>query len=214
MIENPAPLRQSEQQRPLLENEIHPDPIIQFQKWFAEAAAANVPMPEAMTLATCTAQGKPSARLVLLKGVDGRGFTFFTNYDSRKGRELAAHPFASLVFWWPALERQVRIEGRVEKMPAAESDEYFRTRPRGSQLGAWASAQSEIAENREALESRMRALEQQYENRAVPRPPHWGGFRLIPECLEFWQGRPNRLHDRLRYRKAAPGQWIVERLWP
>jgi pyridoxamine 5'-phosphate oxidase len=203
-----------ERQRPLLENEIDPDPIEQFQKWFAEAVAANMSEPEAMTLATCTVDGRPSARIVLLKGCDARGFTFFTNYGSRKARELAQTPFGSLVFRWFPLERQIRIEGRVEKISAAESDEYFRTRPRGSQLGAWASAQSQIAESRDTIEARWRELEMEYENREVPRPPHWGGFRLIPYAIEFWQGRSNRLHDRLRYHQGANGKWTIDRLWP
>ncbi len=209
-----AQMRKEYQQRALLENEIDSDPIVQFQKWFTEARAANVPEPEAMTLATCTPAGEPSARIVLLKGCDQRGFVFFTNYDSRKGRELVHNSAASLVFWWVALERQIRIEGCTEKTSAEESDEYFCTRPRGSQLGAWASTQSQIAPSRDAIESRLQALEKEYENRAVPRPPHWGGFRVIPVTIEFWQGRLNRLHDRLRYRKSEDGDWIIARLWP
>ena len=209
-----AQLRKQYQQSPLLEKEIDQDPVMQFQKWFAEAVALNVPEPEAMTLASCTAEGRPSARVVLLKGCDARGFTFFTNYTSRKARELAQNPYASLVFLWVALEMQVRILGRVDKLAAEESDEYFRSRPRGSQLGAWASPQSQIAQNRETIEARWRELEKEYENREVPRPPHWGGFRLIPEMIEFWQGRPNRLHDRLVYHRGENGEWTIARLWP
>ena len=206
--------RKEYRQQALLESEIDPDPIAQFQKWFAAAVAANVPEPEAATLATCTPAGRPSARLVLLKGCDQRGLVIFTNYDSRKGRELAQNPCAALVFWWVALERQIRLEGRVEKVAPEESDAYFRTRPRGSQLGAWASAQSQTAASRDAIQARLRDLETQYENREVPRPPHWGGFRLLPDSFEFWQGQPNRLHDRLHYRKREAGGWVITRLWP
>ncbi|MGH7496096.1 MAG: pyridoxamine 5'-phosphate oxidase [bacterium] len=209
-----AQMRKEYLQRALLENEVDLDPIVQFQKWFADAVAANLPEPEAMTLATCTTAGKPSARIVLLKGCDQQGFIFFTNYNSRKGHELSQNAFAALVFWWVALERQIRIEGRVEEISAEESDRYFRTRPRGSQLGAWVSQQSQVAEGREIIEARLRELEKEFDNREVPRPPHWGGFRLIPEAIEFWQGRPNRLHDRLRYHKGENGEWTIKRLWP
>lgn len=209
-----TPPRKEYRQRVLLENEIDRDPLAQFQKWFAEAVASNVPEPEAMTLATSTPAGRPSARIVLLKDCSARGFVFFTNYTSRKSRELEQNNFASLVFWWAALERQVRVEGRVEKVSAAESDDYFRTRPRGSQLGAWASTQSRVAESREIIAARLRELEKEYQNREVPRPPHWGGYRLLPESIEFWQGRPDRLHDRLRYRKNEKNEWLIERLWP
>ncbi len=196
----------------LREQDCDPSPTQQFAKWFQDALKANLPDPNAMTLATCPPGGRPSARIVLLKGLDQRGFTFFTNYLSRKGHDLAANPMASLVFFWPEIERQIRIEGKVEKVTPAESDEYHRTRPRGSQLGAWCSEQSEVVAGREVLEARLRELEQKYPDE-VPRPPHWGGYRLVPDMIEFWQGRPNRLHDRIRYR-IANAVWIMERLSP
>lgn len=206
-------LRVEYAQRRLEESEALPDPFQQFQRWFAEALAADPQHANVMTLATSTAAGWPSARVVLLKDCDARGFVFYTNFHSRKGRELTENPRASLVFWWRELERQVRLEGQVETVTPAEADEYFQTRPRDSQLGAWASAQSEIIANRQMLEQRFQELAREYENRQVPRPPHWGGFRLVPEVFEFWQGRPGRLHDRLRYRRSGSG-WLVERLSP
>lgn len=192
--------------------DLHPDPIEQFRKWFVEAVETISHLPEAMTLATADERGRPSARLLLLKGVDGAGFTFFTNYDSRKAVELSANPYAALVFWWPPLEKQVRIEGAVQLVSEEESDLYFATRPRGSQLGAWASNQSGTI-SEDVLEKQLAEAELRYQDRPVPRPPHWGGFRLIPEMIEFWQGRPNRLHDRFRYRRED-GNWIIERLAP
>ncbi len=207
-------LRKEYHQQTLREAEVTADPIAQFQKWFEQAVAAQAAHPEAMTLATATQEGKPSARIVLLKDVDERGFSFFTNYESRKSRELTQNPHASLVFWWNELERQVRIEGRVERVPAHESEDYFRTRPRGSQIGAWASAQSEALPNREALEKSAKEFEEKFREGEVPRPPHWGGFRLIPHTIEFWQGRLNRLHDRIRYRLRENGGWVIERLAP
>jgi len=167
-----------------------------------------------MTLATATPDGKPSARVVLLKGYDERGFVFYTSYEGRKGRELEGNPNAALVFYWGELERQVRIEGRVTCVPESESDAYFAGRPRGSRLGAWASEQSRPAANRGLLEERLRELEATYEGREVPRPPFWGGYRVEPEAVEFWQGRENRLHDRIVYRRAGEGRWEVERLQP
>jgi len=196
------------------EKDLDRDPIRQFEAWFAEALAADVPEVNAATLATATPDGRPSARIVLLKGCDPRGFTFFTNYDSRKGRQLAANPRAALLFFWKELERQVAIEGAVEKVSAEESEGYFHSRPIASQVGAWASRQSQVIAGREPLEARFREFEQKFAGGEVPRPEFWGGFRILPESLEFWQGRPSRLHDRLRYRKDAAGVWTIERLSP
>jgi pyridoxamine 5'-phosphate oxidase len=198
----------------LSETDLDPDPIRQFRRWFGEVVTAGLREPGAMTLATVGPDGQPSARMVLLKGFDDRGFTFHTNYEGRKARDLASNPQAALLFFWHPLERQVRIEGTVERLSEAESDDYFRTRPLGSQLSAWASPQSEVVASREGLERRVRELARQYEGREVPRPPFWGGLRLQPKSLEFWQGGLDRLHDRLRYRRAESGGWIIERLAP
>ena len=197
----------------LTEAELPPDPIALVRRWFADAQAAGVAQHDAMTLATVTPDGRPSARAVLLKEIDQRGFAFFTNYESRKGRELDATPYAALVLLWIPLQRQVRVGGRVERLDAEESDAYFATRPRGSQLGAWASRQSEPLPDRAALEARWAALDERYAGGVVPRPPHWGGYRVEPDEIEVWQGRANRLHDRFRYRRSADG-WAHERLQP
>ena len=197
----------------LAEKDLARDPFRQFEKWFAEAQAAKVPEPNAMVLASCTADGRPSTRTVLLKALDGRGFVFYTNYESRKGRELAGNARASLLFPWIAMERQVMVEGTVSRVTREESDAYFHSRPRLSQLAAWASNQSSVIGDRALLESAMKALEQQYAGTDVPLPPNWGGFRLAPESVEFWQGRRSRLHDRLRYRRDKEG-WVIERLAP
>jgi pyridoxamine 5'-phosphate oxidase len=189
------------------------DPIQQFRVWFDDALAANLHEPNAMTIATATPEGRPSARIVLIKGFDERGFVFYTNYGGRKARELEENPHCALVFYWGELERQVRVEGRVSRVSEKESDAYFASRPRGSQLGAWASEQSRSVANRRALERRLRELEREYEGREVPRPPFWGGYRVEPDVIEFWQGRENRLHDRLLYSRSAEG-WRVERLQP
>ena len=194
--------------------DLHPDPVKQFARWFGEAAAAKIRDVNAMTLATATPDGIPSARIVLLKAISDRGFVFFTNYLSEKGRVLESNPRAALNFFWPQLERQIRLEGPVEKTSREESQEYFHSRPLGSQLGAWASSQSEVIVNREALEVSLTHVTEQYSGGAVPLPAHWGGYRLMPERIEFWQGRTNRLHDRFRYRRDEGGGWIIERLAP
>ncbi|ADB52946.1 pyridoxamine 5'-phosphate oxidase [Conexibacter woesei] len=198
----------------LTESDLLDDPIALFERWFADAVAAELPQLNAMTLATGGTDGRVSARVVLLKGVDARGFEFFTNYESRKAGELAANPQAALAFLWIQLERQVRVVGDVERLDAAESDAYFATRPRGSQIGAWASQQSQPLADRADLEAHWAELEERYAGVAVPRPPHWGGFRVIPREIEFWQGRTNRLHDRFAYTRAADGSWQRARLQP
>ena len=190
------------------------DPLTMFEAWFAEAAESGLVEPNAMTLATATPDGKPSARVVLLKDFDAAGFNFFTNYASRKGEEIAANPFAALTFWWGPLERQIRIEGRVEKLDAAASDAYFASRPQGSRLGAWVSHQSAVIPDRTVLEQRLAELTAQYGDEAPPRPPFWGGYRVIPAVYEFWQGGLHRLHDRLRYTRRDDGTWELVRLSP
>lgn len=200
--------------RPALnEATVEHDPIAQFAQWYDEACAVERPLPHAAALATATRGGSPSVRMVLLKGFDAHGFVFFTNHKSRKGRELGKNARASLLFYWGTLERQVRIEGRVAKVSRCESDDYFRTRPRGSQLSAWASPQSEVLADRADIELRYAAAAEKYPDE-VQRPPHWGGYRLVPAAIEFWQGREDRLHDRLRYRRARDGRWRIERLAP
>ena len=197
----------------LNESEVAADPMAQFKRWFDEAMTAKLPEPNAMTLATVGADGQPSARIVLLKGIDEKGFTFFTNYESRKGLDLAANPRAALLFHWVQLERQVRVEGRVEKVDDGESDAYYATRPLGSRLGAWASEQSREVAGRDVLEQRESEYRAKFgEN--PPRPAHWGGYRLVPTALEFWQGRPSRLHDRIAYRLDATDGWKIVRLSP
>lgn len=190
------------------------NPLALFADWFERASRAGIDKPHAMVLATAGADGPPSARVVLLTSHDERGFVFHTNYESEKGAEIAENDGVSLVFWWDPLGYQVRIEGRAEKTSAAESDAYFAKRPRGSQLGAWASDQSRAIPSREWLEERVRALEQQYRGRSVPRPPHWGGYRVIPHAFEFWQDRADRLHERIRYERDAQGGWRSTRLAP
>ncbi|MCE9640000.1 MAG: pyridoxamine 5'-phosphate oxidase [Betaproteobacteria bacterium] len=209
---NIADLRQEYMRETLDEQDVAHDPFVQFDRWFKEAIAAKMPMLNAMTLATVSASGQPAARIVLLKGVDARGFVFFTNYSSRKGTELAANPAAALLFHWTELEREVRIDGRVEKVTAQESDEYFASRPLGSQHAAIASPQSEVVPNRAVLEARFAAAEKS-QGDAPTRPAHWGGYRVLPSAIEFWQGRPNRLHDRVLYSRVDRG-WKITRLAP
>ena len=197
----------------LVEDDVDPDPIVQFHNWFEKVIEADLHEPNAMTLATASREGGPSARIILLKGYDERGFVFYTNYEGRKARELEANPLCALLFYWGELERQVRVEGRACRIPGEESDAYFLSRPRGSRLGAWASEQSQPVEDRNVLEERVRALEAEYEGREIPRPPFWGGYRVEPEIVEFWQGRENRLHDRIVYRRTGE-VWKMERLQP
>lgn len=209
-----AKMRLSYSRESLTESQANPDPIVQFQEWFQQAAAA-LTEPNAMTLATVSPAGQPSARVVLLKGLEEGDFIFYTNYESRKGRELDENPRAALVFHWPELERQVRVEGSVRRVSSGQSDAYFASRPRGSRLSAWASEQSAPVTGREELEDRLSRLERRFEGaEAVPRPPYWGGYALRPESIEFWQGREDRLHDRLVYLRAAGGAWIRSRLAP
>jgi pyridoxamine 5'-phosphate oxidase len=218
-------------------SDLEADPIAQFRKWFDQASGARASGRlrkvciklykklllasgaelmdlTAMTLATADKQGRPSARIVLLKGVDQRGFVFYTNYESRKGHELVENPHAALDFYWPDQERQVCVAGEVSKLPPAESDAYHKSRPRGGQLGAWASAQSTVVRDRAALEEKWKQMEAQYAGQEIPRPPHWGGYVLCPTRIEFWQGRPNRLHDRFRYTRQPDKTWLIERLSP
>ncbi|NJK54669.1 MAG: pyridoxamine 5'-phosphate oxidase [Pleurocapsa sp. SU_5_0] len=210
-----ADLRQNYTLAGLTEVDLDSNPIQQFNLWFEQALAADLIEPNAMTLATATPDGKPSARIVLLKGVSEQGFVFYTNYGSQKGRQLIANPYAALVFLWDKLERQIRIEGKVEKLSSRESLEYFHSRPKASQLGAWTSAQSQVIPNREILEEKLASLQAQYSGEVtIPLPDHWGGFRVVPDRLEFWQGRPSRLHDRLVYNLETDGNWSISRLSP
>lgn len=209
-----ADLRKEYSLAGLLEKDLARDPFRQFEKWFQEAEAAKITEPNAMTLSTSTREGRPSSRTVLLKGLDGRGFVFYSNYESRKGRDLSENPRVSLLFSWVALERQVIVEGAITRLTREESDAYFHTRPRASQLGAWVSQQSSIINGRAVLEDAMKALDKKYAGAEVPTPPNWGGYRVNPETVEFWQGRRSRLHDRLRYRREKSGDWIIERLAP
>ncbi|RME93073.1 MAG: pyridoxamine 5'-phosphate oxidase [Bacteroidetes bacterium] len=207
-------LRQDYTQGELLMSHMGENPFVQFAEWFEAAGRSNIREPNAMTLATASADGQPHARIVLLKSFDDKGFVFYTNYQSDKGKELADNPRAALLFFWDSMERQVRLEGTVSKVAAEVSTAYFQSRPRGSQLGAWASPQSSVIANREVLEKRLAQVEKTYAGQDIlPRPPHWGGYILLPHQFEFWQGRANRLHDRIRYRSVG-GSWFRERLAP
>ncbi len=208
-----AKLRREYSLKSLNESEVSADPIAQFEFWLNEAIDSQLQEPNAMTLATSTFEGKPSARVVLLKQFDAEGFSFFTNYDSRKGKNLLQNPYAALVFFWPELERQVRIEGKVAKTSDSESDKYFRTRPEKSKIGAWASPQSSVIPSRRYLENLMSDFDEEFHNKSITRPKNWGGYILKPTLFEFWQGRPNRLHDRIQY-SFINEKWVIERLAP
>lgn len=214
MSTNIAGIRKDYQLKALDENTVSNDPIEQFGRWWKDAISSEIDEANAMTLATCDGAGRPSARIVLLKGFDVGGFVFYTNYDSHKAKDLKTNPRAALVFFWKELERQVRIEGEVTIISAAESDEYFKSRPYGSRLGAWASPQSKVIPGREVIEENMKELEKSFDKKDIDRPLHWGGYRLKPELIEFWQGRANRLHDRLQYTFIEPAIWKIDRLAP
>ena len=211
---DPAASRYEHAAHGLRRRDLDPDPIKQFSNWFTAAIEAEIRDVNATSLATAGHDGKPTVRIVLLKGFDSDGFVFFTNYESEKGLQLEANPYAALAFYWIELDRQIRISGKAEKTSREESERYFRSRPVGSQLGAWASRQSEVLDARRVLDARMAEMTERYGDKPIPLPPHWGGYRVIPDLMEFWQGRPNRLHDRFRYRLQSDGSWLIERLAP
>ncbi len=211
---DPTASRYEHAARGLRRRDLDPDPIKQFSNWFTAAIEAEIRDVNAMSLATAGRDAKPSVRVVLLKGFDQDGFVFFTNYESEKGVQLEANPYASLAFYWIELDRQIRIAGKTEKTSRQESEGYFHSRPIGSQLGAWASRQSEVLDGRRVLDARMVEMTERFGDNPIPLPPHWGGYRVKPDTIEFWQGRPNRLHDRFRYRRQTDGSWLIERLAP
>jgi pyridoxamine 5'-phosphate oxidase len=211
---DPTASRYEHAARGLRRRDLDPDPIKQFSNWFTAAIEAEIRDVNAMSLATAGRDAKPSVRVVLLKGFDQDGFVFFTNYESEKGVQLEANPYASLAFYWIELDRQIRIAGKTEKTSRQESEGYFHSRPIGSQLGAWASRQSEVLDGRRVLDARMVEMTERFGDNPIPLPPHWGGYRVKPDTMEFWQGRPNRLHDRFRYRRQTDGSWLIERLAP
>ena len=211
---DPAASRYEHAAHGLRRRDLDPDPIKQFSNWFTAAIEAEIRDVNATSLATAGHDGKPTVRIVLLKGFDSDGFVFFTNYESEKGVQLEANPYAALAFYWIELDRQIRISGKAERTSREESERYFRSRPIGSQLGAWASRQSEVLDGRRVLDARMAEMTEHYADKPIPLPPHWGGYRVKPDVIEFWQGRPNRLHDRFRYRLQSDGSWLIERLAP
>jgi len=212
--QDPAPTHYEHVGKGLRRTDLDPDPVKQFSNWFTAAIEGGIRDVNAMSLATAGRDAKPTVRIVLLKGFDQDGFVFFTNYESEKGKQLAANSYAEMVFYWIELDRQIRISGKVEKTSREESQIYFHSRPIGSQLGAWASRQSEVIDARRVLDARMAEMTERFANKPIPVPPHWGGYRLKPDIFEFWQGRPNRLHDRFRYTRQPNGSWLIERLAP
>ncbi len=209
-----ATIRKDYRLQSLSEEDVDTNPIKQFEKWFQQALASGIEEPNAMTLATSTTDGKPSARIVLLKGIKDNGFVFFTNYESKKGKQIHDNPFAGIVFFWKELERQVIIQGEIKKVGEQESDEYFASRPLESRIGAWSSPQSQVIENRKVLEKNVAYYSDKYQSQNIPRPSHWGGYILMPTLIEFWQGGAGRLHDRLQYSIDATNSWIIKRLAP